>query len=170
MKIYYDTEFTSLDENVESDLISAGFVAETGAEWYAEISDFNRYACSAFVMETVLPLLDARLDQCMPGSLFSLKLCEWLRSFDVDIELISDHPCDWLIVNRYGQSDLAAMPVQVHGKIWQRTEDEGIRKALTEAEHHFWQQHAGKQHHALYDARRLKLIVELQLQQEQRKI
>ena len=57
MKIYYDTEFTNLDSNIDWDLISAGFVTETGDEWYVEIKDFNHEECSNFVINTVLPLL-----------------------------------------------------------------------------------------------------------------
>lgn len=162
MRIYYDTEFTSLEGNVDWDLISAGFVAEDGREWYAEITDFNRYECSPFVVETVLPLLDGRLDQRMPGAWFAPKLCGWLASFGEDIELVSDAGCDWFLVNGYCHRDFADLPFRVQARTWQRSDVESIELALQEVEAAFWRRNSGKQHHALWDARRLKVLVEAQ--------
>jgi hypothetical protein len=54
MLIFLDTEFTSFDH---PELISMGLVGEDGREFYAERTDYQRDACSDFVLETVLPLL-----------------------------------------------------------------------------------------------------------------
>ena len=71
MRIYYDTEFTSLDANAAWDMISAGFVAETGLEWYVEITDYLQEDCSPFVVEMVLPLLGKgdKIPERMPSEL-----------------------------------------------------------------------------------------------------
>jgi hypothetical protein len=159
MKIYYDTEFTSLDSNVDWDLISAGFVTETGDEWYIEIKDFNREECSNFVINTVLPLLGKgdhppeRLD----ADHFAHRLSRWLAEFDQDIELVSDHVCDWHLVNGYCHAELRQQSFKVQGQIWLPAERESIKVDLLETELRFWHPHRGMQHHALYDARRLKI-------------
>lgn len=47
MKVFYDTEFSSLDHDAV--LLSAGLVTENGAELYVEITDFDLTVCSGFV-------------------------------------------------------------------------------------------------------------------------
>jgi len=54
MLVFLDTEFTQF---AAPDLISIALVAEDGREFYGERSDYNRESCSAFVVETVVPLL-----------------------------------------------------------------------------------------------------------------
>lgn len=55
MIIFIDTEFTSLNEPY---LISAGLVAEDGRELYFEMDGVSPLACSDFVVDNVLPLLE----------------------------------------------------------------------------------------------------------------
>ncbi|HLO63537.1 MAG TPA: hypothetical protein VK165_11325 [Azonexus sp.] len=104
MRIYYDTEFTSLDGNIDWDMISAGFVTEDGRELYIEITDFPREDCSSFVVETVLPLLgqgDVQPER-MAGRHFAWRLCQWLDSLDAsEFSLISDASCDWWLIQAY---------------------------------------------------------------------
>ncbi|WP_426356268.1 hypothetical protein ACP26O_00100 [Burkholderia sp. R-40] len=52
MRIFVDTEFTDF---IDCDLISIALVAEDGHEFYAERTDFDHHACSAFVREAILP-------------------------------------------------------------------------------------------------------------------
>ena len=52
MRIFADTEFTDF---IDCDLISIALVAEDGHEFYAERTDFDHHACSAFVREAILP-------------------------------------------------------------------------------------------------------------------
>lgn len=58
MKIYLDTEFTDFRD---SKLISIGLISGNGEHsFYAELTDsFVKEDCSYFVLETILPLLDA---------------------------------------------------------------------------------------------------------------
>lgn len=58
MKVFIDTEFTDFKD---SKLISIALVTEDGERsFYAELTDnYTQDDCSYFVLETVLPLLDA---------------------------------------------------------------------------------------------------------------
>lgn len=162
MRIYYDTEFSSLDGNTDWDMISAGFVTEDGHEWYVEIEDFNRAECSPFVVETVLPLLGRAPAERMPGRKFGNRLAKWLATFAEDIEFISDAGCDWWLIASYAGAALDALPRRVQERTWQRSDDAAIQAALQAAEAQFWQAHPSLQHYALYDARRLRLIAGVQ--------
>ena len=165
MRIYYDTEFTNLDGINDWDLISAGFITEHGHEWYVEITDFNEETCSDFVRETVLPLLKKgnKLPERMLSTHIAWRLCQWLEAFNEPlIELVSDAACDWSIVNAYCYTEFSSLPVKVRGQLWRGHPSKEIREALVHAESEFWQANPGMQHHALYDARRLKLIADRQ--------
>lgn len=164
MRIYFDTEFTSLDGNFDWDLISAGFVTATGIEWYVEILDFNQDECSEFVLETVLPLLGQGdvVPEKMAGDHFGWRLAQWLQQFNEPIELVADAACDWSLVNGYAYLDFRALPFKVRGELWLPSERKSIKADLLEIETRFWQENPGMQHHALFDARRLKRIAERQ--------
>lgn len=164
MKIYYDTEFTSLDGNVDWDMISAGFVSEDGRELYVEIEDFNLDDCSLFVVDTVLPLLGTTPAERMPGAAFGARLGQWLASFGEDIELVSDASCDWWVLLSITGQSLKELPHKIQGQIWIPSENPVILEALEDAESGFWQENPDLKHHALYDARCLKLQADLQYQ------
>lgn len=160
MRIYFDTEFTHLDGDAERELISAGFVSEDGREWYAEISDFNRALCSVFVVSTVLPLLEGKAETTLAVAMFGSRLSAWLTSFGEDVELISDHLADWELLARYILEHRAAQPYQIQSTVWQPPNDDSQRIKILEAELRFWFANPRKQHHALFDARRLKAVAE----------
>lgn len=164
MRIYYDTEFTSLDGNVDWGMISAGFVTEIGEEWYVEITDFLREDCSPFVVETVLPLLGKgdKIPERMPATHFAWRFCKWLETFHEPIQLISDHVVDWHIVNGYCYPEFSTFPGNIQGEVWVPSGDYEIKVVLLETELRFWHANPKMQHHALYDARRLKLIADSQ--------
>lgn len=154
MRVFFDTEFTTLQADADAYLIAAGFVSEDGErEFYAEITDFPRHECSQFVREIVLPLLDAPAEWRFTEAMFAMRLAEWLNEFDEPIDLFSDSPTDgYLLADalRDARGDLCH-PLKAHVV---RTES---ADAL-EAEYRFWQQaeNKGKQHHALFDARCLR--------------
>ncbi len=165
MRIYYDTEFTSLDGLVDWDMISAGFVAADGQELYIEITDFLEENCSEFVVETVLPLLGQgdRIPVRMPSTHFAWRLCNWLESFGEPIQLVSDSAIDWNVVHGYCYAEFSSFPVKVQGQVWQPSEAIEVQSVLESAEIEFWNANPGMMHHALYDARRLKVIAERQM-------
>lgn len=94
MYIFLDTEFTQLSH--EAKLISVGLVSEDGKEFYAELSDtWLLDDCSDFVKSDVLPHLEggralmARVELC-------LRMGNWLESFEVPVQLVTDAPTwDW---------------------------------------------------------------------------
>lgn len=136
--------------------------SEDGRELYVEIEDFNLDDCSLFVVDTVLPLLGTTPAERMPGEKFGNRLAEWLATFDQDIELVSDAACDrWVLLSMAGQF-LKELPYKIHSQIWIPSENPVILEALEDAESGFWQENPGFEHHALFDARRLKLQAELQ--------
>lgn len=78
MKIYFDTEFTSLDSIIDYKLISAGFVAENGQEFYFEMMEHYDFdECSYFVQESVLLHLDNE-KHGMTESEARIRLKQWL--------------------------------------------------------------------------------------------
>ena len=61
LSVFFDTEFAGGTERREAQryLISIGFVASEGREFYAELTDtWDEHLCSMWVMDTVLPLLE----------------------------------------------------------------------------------------------------------------
>lgn len=151
MRIFFDTEFTSLGVT-NPDLISAGLLTEDGQhELYLEFRDFTREKCSQFVRETVLPLLDAPAEHRLPLIDFGNRLAAWLDAFNEPIDLVSDSEIDGRLISAALADHLANLQV--------RTVVVGVesREAL-EVEYRYWQNNPGKQHHALYDARCLRLM------------
>ena len=53
--LFFDREFTDLKDSAS--LISAGFITQSGDQFYAELTDYNEDSCNDFVKATVLPLL-----------------------------------------------------------------------------------------------------------------
>lgn len=95
MLIFLDTEFTDF---VRPDLISIALVSEDGREFYAERTDYHRDACSSFVRETVLTLLDR-----VPGAVCSraeltLRLRDWFETLSEPATIIYDFEGDWLLL------------------------------------------------------------------------
>ena len=165
MRIYYDTEFTTLDPNVDADMISIGLVAENGAEFYAEITDFCAEDCSEFVKTIVLPLLGKgdRPPKRMAGGMLGLALAEWLAQFAGEpIEFISDSTCDWWLLLAYAKADLNAQSIDFTGSVWLPSDSVLAAVPVLETELRYWHANPKMKHHALYDARRLKLIAERQ--------
>lgn len=94
MKLFLDTEFTGLTRDAK--LISLALVAESGEEFYVELTDgYGVEDCSDFVVETVLPQLDIkRHGQTIAES--EALLQKFFQRFDVDLEVCSDAPVwDW---------------------------------------------------------------------------
>lgn len=152
IKIYFDTEFTDL-VGIETDikLISAGFVASDGRELYFELVDhYHLDDCSAFVHESVLPLLDAA-KYGMPARQAAQTMKAWIESFVGPVGLVSDAPAfDWPLIrdlfdqHRCWSSNLAGTPLHVNAGNLQQ----GI-------ENFFQYQPIAIRHHALWDARAL---------------
>jgi hypothetical protein len=93
MLIFFDTEFTSL--HFAAKLISIGMIAEDGQTFYAELTDtYTKTDCHPWVKENVLSLLDADDEQRMTKDELTLKLGNWLESFEQPVILSCDSE-DW---------------------------------------------------------------------------
>ena len=94
MLIFFDTEFTDLHR--EAKLISIGLIAEDGRTFYAELSDtYQHKDCGDFAREVVLQLLEGG-EMRMPFHHLSLRLGNWIESFEVPVKLATDSLAwDW---------------------------------------------------------------------------
>jgi len=108
--LFYDSEFTGLHQH--STLISLALCAETGDEFYAEFSDFDRGQCDPWLRDHVLA--HTRWVGADPPAPFvadegRLRLCcgdrvrvrgeleTWLRRFE-RVEIWADCPAyDWVL-------------------------------------------------------------------------
>lgn len=152
IKIFFDTEFSSL---VASDvyLISAGFISEDGKhEFYEEINSIPLHECSQFVKDVVIPLLDAPESKRVSLALFGAHLVEWLNSFDEPVTLVTDYAGDWLLVREAIGDLYSELKHSVKGMAVY------CGANTVDVEEHFWSRYEnqGKQHHAMYDARCLR--------------
>ena len=94
MKLFLDCEFSQL--NKDTKLISLALVAESGEEFYVELSDtYDLSDCSDFVIEHVLPQLNPSLHgQTLAGAQSALS--GFLACFDEPLEICTDAPnWDW---------------------------------------------------------------------------
>jgi hypothetical protein len=96
MRVFLDTEFTDF---VDPKLISCGFVAGNGREFYAELADgWRPERCSEFVVDTVLPLLNQSQSAVLSRMEAGSKLMDWLGSIGSPVDLIYDAEIDWLLI------------------------------------------------------------------------
>ncbi|EKD97139.1 MAG: hypothetical protein ACD_23C01047G0002 [uncultured bacterium] len=92
MLVFLDTEFTQF---AAPDLISIALVAEDGREFYGERSDYNRESCSAFVIETVVPLLGRMPSAVCTAQALSGRLCAWFDELPEPATVVFDFAPDW---------------------------------------------------------------------------
>ncbi len=102
MDIHVDTEFTSLSD---PRLIAIGALAGDTRAFYGIVSDFPKRACTRFVIEHVLPALDANpADVILPHDALARAFCNWLAglaaSGNEGCRLIVDDECDRELVER----------------------------------------------------------------------
>lgn len=157
MKVFFDTEFTSIDDHDDQCLISIGLVAEDGREFYAELQDtYHHGMCSDFVIKVVLPLLDGG-DCKMMEAQVAVRMKEFVESLgDEEVVFISDAPrYDWRYVEYIFQF-YGMWPKNLRRRCSAPSFD------LPRQSHRFndglasyWKTHAARQHHALVDARSL---------------
>jgi len=103
-KVFWDSEFTGLHQNTT--LISIGLIAETGATFYAELTDYDSEQVNGWIAENVISKLD--LDGSNPHDMTQLlikgdknvvksELERWFSQFE-SVEMWSD--ClsyDWVL-------------------------------------------------------------------------
>jgi hypothetical protein len=150
MKIFLDTEFTDFPES-ECDLISIGLVDDNGRYFYAELTDYRQEACSSFVKEVVLPLLNKHPDRILGNKLqVAYKLAEWLEEYRNEDECVIcfDYNTDWVLMNNViSLLDTDAPDFLTTKNIWGDLNPLALEYFWLEQDAFDW-----KQHMALYDA------------------
>lgn len=154
MFIYIDTEFTTLMARIENiKLISAGFIAEDGQEFYFELpNNYRETDCSYFVSESVIPFLDGIAEVALSSFDAVQKLKAWVESFNEQITFLTDAPSyDWLLINElfyrhgdYFPKNLSHYPLNV-----------ASLRVETFIEKYFEDNPVEIRHHAMCDARAL---------------
>jgi hypothetical protein len=167
INVFLDNEFTSLE--AEAFLVSIGLITEDGDRFfYAELTDtYSKGICSDFVVNEVLPLLDAKPLACevnyksvyaqMTLADIQIHLQHWFAALIDPVQIWSDSPQhDWLyILQIFGSAalpyNLLPMPKSLLGdntssnaKYQNRVEQEYSQKIL-------------RRHHALDDAKAMRL-------------
>src|SRR3989338_7125553 len=97
MNVFFDTEFTTLNQNGYPFLISIGCVAQDGRYFSGGFEGvWNEGLCSDFVIQTVLPLLQGGEHRRKEVEL-AVSLKDWIESLtDQQAILRSDCPAvDW---------------------------------------------------------------------------
>jgi hypothetical protein len=140
---FLDTEFTNF---LDTELISLAIVGENGSEFYGEVTDFRRGACSAFVQEAVLPQPGQFPGRAMSFAQLRSQLLAWVSRIPLK-------PKPVLCFDFQGDVDLLDdLLWGVRGSMpgWQM---ENVNSWLdAERLEAYYREHGGR-HHALHDAR-----------------
>ena len=93
---------------------------------------------------------------------FAGALGRWLKTFDADIDLITDQGAHWFLLNDYTGYRFKSFPHKVVGHIWALPQEVALRSVLEQHEIKFWSEAPEMRGHALYEARRLKEIASIE--------
>lgn len=151
--LFFDCEFTDLSGSAS--LISAGFITQSGEQFYAELSDYEEDSCNDFVKKTVLPLLS--LPPISTADFLS-SLTDWLSNFGEAFLFIADSDWDQKILSKTFASIGKTIPDNWR---FQKTPDNftnGTQRSLfnDEMAAFFLRYPDQKPHHALTDARAIR--------------
>lgn len=180
MKIFFDTEFTSLHQNAQ--LISIGMIAEDGHTFYAEFDDYEDTLITSWVIDNVIANLEFKdrqhfvktfnkgQDVRVKGSKDYIKgpMITWLNRYN-DIQFVSDvcHYDFVLLINMFGTAfDIPKnivpcchdinQDIAKHYNISERAAFDMSRETLVPAS-----EQSGSKHNSLYDATVIKYIYNL---------
>jgi hypothetical protein len=144
-RVFVDAEFSNL---TDMHLISLALVSEKGDQFYAELSDYPKDSCNAFVCTTVLPLLGRSAGAVMSREQIQVNLMKWLEKVQgvcdavvASFDFVGDYAA---LVESLGDEPAWLRADNVSGRI-----DETVRKE-------FFQLTGLPQHHALHDALALR--------------
>lgn len=167
INVFLDTEFTSLAESAS--LVSIGLITADGdRSFYAELSDtYTQEGCSDFVLQEVLPLLDAlsliepvnykNVHASMTLAETSLHLNYWFAALIDPVQVWSDAPNhDWRYIQRIFSTaalpyNLLATPNAILG------EDTSANARYQKTIERVYNQKTLRRHHALDDANAMRL-------------
>jgi hypothetical protein len=144
MLIFIDTEFTDF---IDCHLISIGLVSERGEELYLEVP-YPQNACSNFVLEVVVPLLNQSSEASCSKSELKVRILEWLKLVrhpsNSEMLLCFDYQTDWDLF-------ADAFDNEIPSFVFPRLINKEISELLLLD---FWKKNPElHEHHALHDAR-----------------
>jgi hypothetical protein len=149
VKVFVDTEFTSLDRRFQQ-LISVGMVDEAGErELYLEVRDFLWSHTTEFVRKVVIPLLGRTGAPTVTGAEVGPYVREWLRSLGEPVTLVVDSTVDIRIV-----AGLSRAPGVSGAVLLEADRGEACAAWI---DRYFAAHPDRSRHHALEDARALRL-------------
>ncbi|GAB1392369.1 hypothetical protein MASR1M60_05320 [Rhodocyclaceae bacterium] len=154
IRVFLDTEFTCF-ENPK--LISLALVAETGQEFYAELTDgWSQRDCSHFVLDEVLPLLTVQPKDRVMRTELKKRLIDWFEQLaapPVLVQIIFDASIDWhLLTETCGNLNTETLDIQPQWLEWPG--NAMARRFLDLQENHF--RIHGQRHNARSDAHGLR--------------
>jgi hypothetical protein len=151
MLVFLDTEFTDF---YKPELISLALVAENGLEFYAERTDFDQSKCSAFVIETVLPLLGRIPGADCQSDELANRLRAWMEALPEPAIVIFDYGDDWTLLAKAWLGTVhQAAPANVCDKL--HLDMYAVTHPIFERELNRVYTQDWPPHHALADARAL---------------
>lgn len=145
MLLFLDTEFTDF---TDCELISIGMVSEDGRHtFYAELQDFDRDRCNAFVRATVWALLGQVDGAGIRREALPDRLRAWFATLPRRVTIACDSDRDWRLL---GAALGGAMPANIAGRF-------DLRALIDTTVFHqavcAYHDRTGQPwHHALYDA------------------
>jgi len=169
MKVFFDTEFTSLHQNTT--LISIGLISECGKTFYAELTDYDKSQVDEWLQENVInKLLLTPQDSCADNNEWKLKgdtkalkeaLTVWLSQFE-SVEMWSDCLAyDWVLFNEiFGHAfNIPDNVYYIPFDICTLFKVKGIDADISREEYSEIKTDIQK-HNSLYDAKVIKLCFE----------
>lgn len=165
VRIYFDTEFTGIKQNTT--LISIGLVTDTGEEFYAELTDYDKSQVDEWIQDNVIANLSGDPDvQCTKEELKE-HLTGWLYhvSNDRQLEMVSDCLAyDWVLFNDiFGTAfDVPSIVNYIPTDICTMFRMKGIDPDISREEFiEGTEPIEGEKHNALYDAKVVKRCYEI---------
>lgn len=146
--IFFDCEFTGLED--DADLLSGGFVTQEGQALYFERTDYDPLKLSDYVEENILPLMGEEGASQWPASQCRSELKAWLTQFKNPV-LVFDSPWDAHILNRLFSRAGVCKEIPGLSLLLLPANDVGS-EVYEDALVSYFENHHGKQHHALHDA------------------
>lgn len=148
MRLFLDTEFSWFEEDPDRmELISIALASSDGREFYGELSDFSRHACSAFVAEHVLPQLGRNPANIFIRAELVDALLTWLHGFEPGrVKIAYAYAGDATLMRKLLGN---RMPAWIQFENVDRDIDADALQGYLHASHK-------PQHHALYNARAMR--------------
>lgn len=158
LNVFLDTEFTNF---IDTDLISIGMVAQTGEEFYAEVP-YPDAACSPFVREVVVPLLDREPMSFSSKPNLHRRILNWLTIVrppnNREVRICYDYDTDWslfadVFVDPIAGLSSSQLSSRIPGWIQHANVNRDVNALML---WDFYKQNQLPEHHALNDARALR--------------